>query len=832
MSVYDWLSGRNLQDVLRGLDERIEAIRARQYEYPFLLCLLLRGNAQGLVGQARGWKGPDTELTEATVRQRLSGPEYLMARTFLHAAGAIDAFFDGHFRHAFSEALEAETHWANHGHVLGTEAVLFGSLAAAALCRECPETSHDARSTLARWCQRLRLWADQCAENYGAKADLLEAEAAALDGDVSKAARLYEKAVGSASHNGLIHIAALACERAGEHALHTGAPIAADAYFAEAIHFYERWGASARVAALRKRHGSFARTPAHKGTEAILSENTSSTNPQGLDFESLLKASQTLAAEIEPARVLEKLMQVLIENAGATRGYFIDTGGAVPRVLARGSGNTVEVGPPMPLSECPDVPVGVFEYSVRTGRSVVVADAAAEGLFQREPTVQRLGLKSILSIPVVRHGLLVGVLYLENHLVSGAFSDSRMAAVQMLTGQIAVSLENAEYFRRLQDQSRELQAKNTELARQIQERLLAEEVLSASEQKYRSLFDNLGDGAFLVDLDSGHVIDANRQACVLVGRSRSELVNQPFARVYPEGVDPLLAPLLADRPSLVLTEIARSDGGSVSAHIASTLLEHQDRRLLLSVFADVTAQKRAEAEILRAKQLAEDASEAKGNFLANMSHELRTPLNAIIGFASLLAMTELTEEQRESVSVISDNGENLLTLINDVLEFSRMEAGALHLRPNETDLRDLLESCVLQHASTVGDKGIDLVYTMDPNAPPRIVVDGARLRQVLANLLTNAVKFTPSGLISLAVRSERRPDGSWHLTFTVTDSGIGIPEDKLPNLFQPFSQIDASQTRRFGGVGLGLVISRRVAQAMGGSVTLRRANRHFRLYRL
>ena len=338
----------------------------------------------------------------------------------------------------------------------------------------------------------------------------------------------------------------------------------------------------------------------------------------------------------------------------------------------------------------------------------------------------------------------------------------------------------------------------------------------------RSLIESNIDAIMTTD-PAGIITDVNKQMEALTGCTRDELIGAPFKGFFtdPERAEAAIKRVLSEKSvtDYELTARARDGKQTVVSYNATTFYDRN--RTLQGVFAaarDVTERKRVEAELQQAKAAAESASRTKSDFLASMSHEIRTPMNAIMGIADLLAKTALSPEQDKYVQIFRRAGDNLLNLINDILDLSKVEASQLELERTGFSLKDHLEKVTEMVVARAEEKGLAMVCEIAPDVANDLIGDPTRLRQVLLNLLGNAIKFTESGEVTLRVASDANPSVPTALRFTVTDTGIGIPDEKLSRVFERFTQADSSTTRRFGGSGLGLTISKRLVELMGGRI--------------
>jgi len=365
--------------------------------------------------------------------------------------------------------------------------------------------------------------------------------------------------------------------------------------------------------------------------------------------------------------------------------------------------------------------------------------------------------------------------------------------------------------------------RTSELQKEVAERTLAERSLEERTAFLNSLIDN--SPVAIIALDSQDMVRTSNPAFEtlfryrhedIIGRQIMDLVTTPGIR---SEVAVNKERLLRGEINHVVTRRKRSDGSLVDVEAYSVpLLTAGLVTGALILYQDVTARKQAEEALLHAKEEAEAANRAKSEFLANMSHEIRTPMNGIIGMTELAMASDLTVEQREYLGMVKTSADSLLTLINDILDFSKIEAGKVDLDLVDFSFHQSLGEILRLLALRAQQKGLELAWRVGPGVPERVRGDTGRLRQVLVNLIGNAVKFTERGEVVVDVQKEAEDASGVLLHFRVRDTGIGIPKDKLEMIFDAFTQADSSTTRQYGGTGLGLAITSRLVNVMGGRV--------------
>lgn len=664
-----------------------------------------------------------------------------------------------------------------------------------------------------RWHRsKLKKYATHCAENNLHRFYLIEAEINRVKNQIIKATECYNLSINMALKNNFVNEAALAAESAARFYITNNNEYTAHAYLVRAIQNYKKWGAKGKVIHIEEAYATIIQKYSDQAslssgveqrvtiTETFQSSSAFKDISAQFDVESVFKSYEVLSSEIDLDKLLNKLMAITVETAGARKACLITPSAEGLMVISIFDINN-DKRPRLPdlLQKVKVLPKNIINFVDKARQIVVLDDAAEQGDYQRDPYIQENSIKSILCLPIVRKDSYEGILYLENDHCSGAFTKERIQVLRTLASQAAISIENAKLYKNLLD----------------------------SEDQYKGLFESATEGIFRQDVEKGAMIANHALAQILDYDTVEELqqrwnIFDKTSYVNHDDYSSLTDHIknrnfISDFETKLRTH--KNKGIDVLLSIKTNKNENEEIVGIEGIVKDVSHIKKA-AQLTLEKETAEAAAKAKSEFLANMSHEIRTPMNGVLGIADLLCDTPLNEMQKHYVNVIHNSGQALLDIINDILDFSKIESGKMELESIPFNLQQLLNEALALFSVQAAEKRLSLVSSYDPNCAQEVVGDPVRIRQIILNLLGNAFKFTKDGHIRVTVsvlKDEGVRDGK-KIKFEIEDTGLGISEAGVKKLFQSYSQADSSTSRKFGGTGLGLTISKKLSEMMGGEI--------------
>jgi PAS domain S-box-containing protein len=786
--------GHPLDDVFDEGERRLSFTRRARFDASTQAIVDIQRLIEDLRGsEARASTPSDPGFDEAAYDRAMDRYPWPIVTCWYYIMKLEARVLSGDFREAVAAAARARALlWSTFAHCQEPEYWYYAALALAGHHDEASDAARPAiLAALREHEHKLAEYARTCPQNFGSKHALAAAELARIEDRPLDAMRAYDDAARSARENGYVQNEAIANEAAGRFHLARRFETIAATYLREAKSGYAQWGAHAKVAQLERRYPGLCGPERAQPTAAMVAR------PEQLDLVAVLQASQAISGEIVLGRLLETLVRTVMQHAGAQKGFLLLAHADELRIEAEASFCPAGIRVLVSTRGLPDpaVPASVIGYVKRSRQPVVLDDASRPNLFSADPYLEAHRPRALLCLPILRQTELVGVLYLENNLLSGAFPRSRLTVLELLASQAAISLENA----------------------------LLYAALRRSEELLRAVVDNTTAVIYVKDLDGRYVL-VNRRFTELLHMEDEDVIGRTPHDLFPDDV----AGPMRDNDRRVLETMAplereevvpRRDGVHTYLSVKFPLRDAAGVAYgVCGISTDITQRVEAEKErtgLLRATQ---EALRIRDEFLIIASHELRTPLTPLRLQMQLLRRRlqdpELAGHAKlqgiERLVGISNHGvDRLIELVGELLDVSRISAGKLSLHLEDVDLAALVRDTIEGFRQELAGAGCALEIVA--SAPVVGRWDRFRIEQVVVNLLTNAMKYGAGKPISVGVRREGARAELW-----VRDEGIGIAEQEQARIFDRFER--AVSSRSFGGLGLGLYITRQIVDAHGGAI--------------
>jgi len=639
-------------------------------------------------------------------------------------------------------------------------------------------------------------------KNFSHYYALINAEKACCKNNTDLAMTFYDQAIDLARDNGSMNDQALANERAAIFHFRNNRIRIASLYMWDAIYCYSRWGAYAKVALLEK---TFPELLLNEQLDRNVSPQAQLEHPlqsnDNIDLTAIIQMSQALSEEIIFQKLVDKLMKTVIAHACAKKGILIlktNNEWIIEAEINPNKSCDVQMfSEPVSLSK--NLPLSIINYVTRTNENIVLTEATNDIRFMHDPYISSKSPRSVMCIPIIRKKGLTGLLYLENNVTSGIFTQNHVATLELLAAQAAVSIENARLY----------------------------DALKQSENQYRSLVENAIEGIFRLSAE-GKFIQGNPALLSILGFSTLKELTREIPDIFSSNIfdrkdaEKIFSVIQKDFfISGFETCCTLKTNKKIWVTIAAQSILDRNGNVLYYEGAMIDITERKEKERLdRERRAAENANKAKTEFLAGLSHEIRTPMNGIIGMIDLLRATQLNTEQHEFLEVIYSSAHGLVHLINDILDFTKIEAGKLEIVSKPFHLKNLVfEVHRMFHANAL-KKGIEFNVRYDVQLQKAFSGDSFRIRQILGNLISNAVKFTESGHILIHVTPGSIIKDKMNVEMRIEDTGIGLTDSAMKRIFKKYVQAENTIASGYGGTGLGLWIIKMLVDKMNGHISV------------